>query len=105
MKIEYDTSQYIKKLNSADSYFKTFINKKSLASGVLLLKPNEEDTQEPHESDEIYYVINGNGFLQIKKKSYSVKEGNIYFVAKNFPHHFYGNTEDLLVLYFFGGSD
>ena len=53
MKIEYDTSQYIKKLNSGDSYFKTFINKKSLASGVLLLKPNEEDTQEPHESDEM----------------------------------------------------
>ena len=44
-------------------------------------------------------------FLQIKKKSYSVKEGNTYFVAKNFPHHFYGNTKDLLVLYFFGGSD
>ena len=84
---------------------KTFINKKSLAFGVLLLKPNEEDTQEPHESDEIYYVIKGNGFLQIKKKSYSVKEGNIYFVAKNFPHHFYGNTKDLLILYFFGGSD
>ena len=57
MKIEYDTSQYIKKISSSDSYFKTFINKKSLAFGVLLLKPNEEDTQEPHESDEIYYVI------------------------------------------------
>ena len=48
MKIEYDTSQYIKKIHSSDSYFKTFINKKSLAFGVLLLKPNEEDTQEPH---------------------------------------------------------
>ena len=75
MKIEYDTSQYIKKLNSGDSYFKTFINKQSLASGVLLLKPNEEDTQEPHESDEIYYVINGNGFLQIKKNLIQLKRG------------------------------
>ena len=105
MKIEYDTSWYIKKITNSDSYFKTFIDKKTLAAGVLLLKPSEEDTQEPHDSDEIYYVIKGNGFLQIKKKSYSVKEGSIYFVAKNIPHHFYGNTKDLLVLYFFGCSD
>ena len=105
MKIQFDTNQYFKKLKNSKSYFQTFINKESLAAGVIFLKPDQKDTQEPHESDEIYYVIKGNGFLQIKKKSYPVKEGNIYFVAKNFPHHFYGNTKDLLVLYFFGGSD
>jgi mannose-6-phosphate isomerase-like protein (cupin superfamily) len=49
--------------------------------------------------------LDGNGFLEINKKSYSIKKGQIYFVAKNTSHHFYGNTKNLSVLYFFGGSD
>ena len=105
MKIQFDTNQYLKKLKNNKSYFKTCINKESLATGVLFLKPDQKDTQEPHESDEIYYILSGNGFLQIGKKSYRIKEGQIYFVAKDIPHHFYGNTKNLSVLYFFGGSD
>jgi len=105
MKIQFDTNQYLKKLKNNKSYFETFINKESLAIGVLFLKPGQKDTQEPHESDEIYYILSGNGFLQIGKKSYRIKEGQIYFVAKDIPHYFYDNTKNLSVLYFFGGSD
>ena len=105
MKIQFDTNQYFKKLKNSKSYFQTFINKESLATGVIFLKPDQKDTQEPRESDEIYYILDGNGFLQISEKSYSIKKGQIYFVAKNIPHHFYGNTKNLSVLYFFGGND
>jgi len=105
LKIQFDTSEYFKKLKNSKPYFTTFINKESLATGVILLKPDQKDTQDPHDSDEIYYILSGNGFLQINKKSYRIKKGQIYFVAKNTPHRFYGNTENLLVLYFFGGSD
>jgi len=105
LKIKFDTIQYLNKLKKGNSYFHTFLNKESLAVGVLFLRPGEKDTQEPHESDEIYYILNGNGFLHINKKSYPVKKDQIYFVARNIPHHFYGNTKNLSVLYFFGGSD
>ncbi len=105
MKIQFDSNQYFKKIKNGKSYFQTFLNKESLAVGVLFLRPGEKDTQEPHESDEIYYIIAGNGFLRINKKSYPVKKDQIYFVARNIPHHFYGNTKNLSVLYFFGGSD
>ena len=105
MKIQFDSNQYFKKIKNGKSYFQTFLNKESLAVGVLFLRPGEKDTQEPHESDEIYYIIAGNGFLRINKKSYPVKKDQIYFVARNIPHHFYGNTKNLSALYFFGGSD
>ena len=105
LKIKFDTIQHLNKLKKGNSYFHTFLNKESLAVGVLFLRPGEKDTQEPHESDEIYYILNGNGFLHINKKSYPVKNGQIYFVAKNVLHYFYGNTKNLSVLYFFGGSD
>ncbi len=105
MKLEYDLDTYLEKIKNNNSYFQTFINKDSLAAGVLVLKPGEEDTQTPHDSDEVYYVISGNGFLKIKDKDYKVSKDKLFFVAKDVEHCFHGNTKELKVLYFFGGPD
>lgn len=105
MKLDFNIPDYIKKLRTDSNYFHTFINRKSLSVGVLVLKPGEEDTQEPHESDEVYFIISGNGFLKIKGNDYKIEEQKMYFVAKNVEHCFYGNTKELVVLYFFGGPD
>ena len=59
MKFEYNTDDYIRKINSGNSYFNTFLDKNTLAAGVLVLKPGEEDTQLPHESD------GGDDFTQV----------------------------------------
>ena len=50
--------------------------------GVLVLQPGEEDTQEPHESDEVYYVISGDGFLRIKDKDYKVSKDKLFLLQK-----------------------
>ncbi|MGY5147380.1 MAG: cupin domain-containing protein [Candidatus Nitrosopumilus sp. bin_7KS] len=105
MKLEYDLDAYLEKIKNNDSYFHTFINKDSLAAGVLVLKPGEEDTQTPHDSDEVYYILSGNGFLKIKDKDYTISKDKLFFVAKNVAHCFHGNTKELKVLYFFGGPD
>ena len=105
MKFEYNTTDYIRKITNSSSYFNTFLNKENLAAGLLILKPSEEDTQLPHESDEMYYILDGDGFLKIKNNSYSVKKGKAFFVPKNTEHYFFGNKKKLTVLYFFGGPD
>jgi len=105
MKLDFDVSNSIKKIKKSDMYFHTFINKSSLAAGVLVLKPGEEDTQVPHDIDEVYYVISGDGFLKIKNKDYKVSKDKVFFVAKNVEHYFHGNKKELKVLYFFGGPD
>ena len=105
MKLDFDLSSYFEKIKNSTSFFHTFINRDSLAVGLLVLKPGEEDTQTPHASDEVYYVISGNGFLKIKNKDYTVLKDKLFFVAKNVKHYFHGNTSELKVLYFFGGPD
>lgn len=105
MKLDFNLNDYIKKLQKDSNYFHTFINRDSLAVGVLVLNPGEDDTQEPHDSDEVYFIISGDGFLQIKDKDYKIEEQKIFFVAKDTPHYFHGNTKKLTVLYFFGGPD
>jgi len=106
MKLDFDTQHYIQEIRKNNNkYFQTFINRESLAAGILVLQPGEEDTQTPHDSDEIYYIINGDGFLKINKKDYPVSEGKTFFVQKNVEHCFFGNTKELVVMYFFGGPD
>jgi mannose-6-phosphate isomerase-like protein (cupin superfamily) len=95
----------LKKIKNSSSFFHTFINRDSLAVGLLVLQSGEEDTQTPHTSDEVYYVISGDGFLKIKNKDYSVSKDKLFFVAKNVEHYFHSNTQELKVLYFFGGPD
>ena len=105
LKLEFNLKDNLDKIKKSDSYFHTFINKDSLATGILVLAPGEEDTQEPHESDEVYFIISGNGFLKIKNKDYEISKDKLFFVGKNVPHYFHSNTKELKVLYFFGGSD
>ena len=105
MKLEFDTKQYIGKIKESRNYFHTFINRDNIAAGILVLEPGQEDTQTPHDSDEIYYVVRGDGFLRINNKEYRVSEGMAYYVQKQVPHKFFGNTTDLVVVYFFSGPD
>ena len=105
MKLEFDLSAYLEKIKQSSSYFYTFINRDSLAAGILVLQAGEEDTQEPHDNDEVYYIISGDGFLKIKDKDYEVSKNKLFFVAKGVNHFFHGNKTELKVLYFFGGSD
>ncbi|MGI0011260.1 MAG: cupin domain-containing protein [Nitrosopumilaceae archaeon] len=105
MKIEFDTNEYIRNIAKSTSYFHTFINRDNLAAGVLRLESGEEDTQSLHESDEIYYIVRGDGFLNIAGKDYPVTEAKAYFVGKNIEHRFHGNKKELVVLYFLGGPD
>lgn len=106
MQLDFDTKHYIEKLRKTkEEYFHTFLNRQTLACGVIVLQPGEEDTQTPHESDEVYYVLKGNGYLKINQKDYPISEGRAFFVQKNIEHQFFGNTKELIVLYFFGGPD
>lgn len=105
MTLEFDTKEYIGKIKNSSAYFHTFINKSSLAAGVLVLQPGEKDTQEPHESDEVYYIVKGDGYLRINKKDFAISEGKVFFVKKQVSHYFFGNKKELVVLYFFGGPD
>ena len=105
MKLEFDLATYLGKIKKSSSYFYTFINRDSLATGILVLQPEEEDTQVPHDNDEVYFIISGDGFLKIKDKDYKVSKDKLFFVAKDVEHYFHGNKKELKVLYFFGGPD
>jgi len=93
----------LSRLQKEDGYFLDFLKIRNLEAGIILLHPGEKDTQEPHSADELYYVIDGSGSMELGKTRRSVKKGSIIFVPAGMRHKFYGNKQDLVILYMFAG--
>jgi mannose-6-phosphate isomerase-like protein (cupin superfamily) len=97
----FELQELLGRLKKEGGYFLDFLKVRDLEAGVIMLHPGEEDTQEPHSADELYYVIEGGGFIELGKNKRPVKKGSIVFVPAGMHHRFYGNKEDLVVLYMF----
>ena len=91
-------------LDATNEYFLNVFKSKGLEVGILRLRKGETDTQEPHSVDEVYFVIEGNGHLEIEDQIKSVNPADFIFVPANVHHRFVVGNKDLVVIYFFGCS-
>ncbi|HEX2408956.1 MAG TPA: cupin domain-containing protein [Nitrososphaeraceae archaeon] len=80
-------------------YFIDVINTSTMEVGLINLKKDQEDTQHPHVSDEIYYVISGRGTIEIDGIKNEVNPGKIIYIPKKIPHLFHATSNELVVLY------
>jgi quercetin dioxygenase-like cupin family protein len=87
-----------------EEYFADFLKTKNIEAGIIRLRKDQKDTQSSHPLDELYYVIKGDGNINIDGKAHRVHSGSVIFVPSNLSHNFYGNKEELLVLYVFSKS-
>ena len=73
-----------------------------LELGVYVLVAPEPDRQQPHDLDEVYVVLEGNGVLEIEGRPVSLEEGQAIFVAAGADHRFTA-YEQLALLVVFNG--
>jgi mannose-6-phosphate isomerase-like protein (cupin superfamily) len=59
-----------------------------LELGVYELVDPEPDRQQPHEDDEIYVVLEGNGVLEVEAERFEVGVGDALFVPAHARHRF-----------------
>ena len=78
-----------------------FLPGENLLTGLYVLPAGAEDKQQPHETDEVYYVIEGIAKFKSGTVDQEVKAGDVIFVAANETHYFYDITSDLKLLVFF----
>ena len=93
--------EVIADLDGTDSYFLNIFNNKGVDLGVLRLRKGETDTQLPHAVNEVYFVVEGNGFIEIESKIKPIKSADFIFVSANTQHKFIVDDQDLVVIYFF----
>ncbi|MEX2031774.1 MAG: cupin domain-containing protein [Dehalococcoidia bacterium] len=71
--------------------------------GVYVLVAPEPDQQQPHEWDEVYFVLEGRGTLEVEGEEIPVQEGGAIYVKAGAEHRFTG-YEGLSVLVIFDKS-
>ena len=71
-----------------------------LEVGVYVLVAPEPDRQQPHEDDEVYVVLEGDGTLEIEGQPVELHAGEAIFVPAGAEHRFVG-YEQLAVLVIF----
>ena len=99
MKHIYQLNDILSELDNNDGYFRDFINTEHIQAGILRLHANDNDTQEPHPVDEVYFVIRGDGMINLNGKDYPIKEGSSIHVPAGTEHRFQRNSHDLVVFY------
>jgi mannose-6-phosphate isomerase-like protein (cupin superfamily) len=66
---------------------------------ILSIGPNTIIPAHIHsESDEILYIVKGNGKITVGSKSITIKEGMLILVPKTESHYFSTSKESMIVL-------
>lgn len=82
-----------------------FLRVPALSMGMYVLPAGAQDTQQPHEEDETYYIVSGRGRIQVDNENQPVQAGTIVYVSAGTPHYFYNIKEDLTILVFFAPAE
>ncbi len=77
-----------------------FFRAASLSLGLYVLRAGDQDRQLPHTEDEVYYVVEGKGMIQVGAEDRPVAAGSTVFVGVGLDHRFHSITKDLRILVF-----
>ncbi len=68
--------------------------------------PKAEDTQEPHDRDEVYLIVSGTADFSMDGQVRKVGQGDLIFVPAGMAHQFKSFSENLAMwIVFFGSRD
>ena len=81
-----------------------FLERPSLRAGLYVLDAGAEDRQQPHDQDELYYVVAGRGVMTLGAAEFTVAAGDVLYVPAHAAHRFHHITEALELLVFFSGA-
>lgn len=82
-----------------------FLRVPSLSMGVYHLRAGQDDPQQSHTEDEVYYVVAGRARFRAGTEVRDVGPGTILFVPRLAEHRFCDIAEDLTVLVFFAPAE
>ncbi|MFQ5568694.1 MAG: cupin domain-containing protein [Rhodothermales bacterium] len=97
----FQLDELLSQLEASGRAYLPFLNKPTLRTGLYVLPAGAEDRQQPHDRDEVYYVIQGRASMTVGEDQYIVQPGSVIFVEAHAAHRFHTIMEDLHVLVFF----
>lgn len=68
-----------------------------------LYAPRGRDPQQPHEQDELYFIVQGSGDFLLAEQRHVCQSGDAFFVPAGTPHRFENFSEDFATWVVFWG--
>jgi mannose-6-phosphate isomerase-like protein (cupin superfamily) len=84
----YELNNLLSELEGQGGYFVDFISTRGIQAGIIRLRAGQNDSQEPHSVHEVYFVIEGNGFIKLDGKDHEIRRGTSIFVPAKADHRF-----------------
>jgi len=66
--------------------------------------PNSSAPKNPHNEEELYYILSGSGKLRVGDDTHDIEAGDLVYVEPATEHDFFHITEEVTVLIIFGPS-
>jgi mannose-6-phosphate isomerase-like protein (cupin superfamily) len=82
-----------------------FLRAPSLSAGIYRLPAGAIDPQQPHDPDEVYYVVSGKASFTCEGQTMPTGAGSTIYVAAKAEHRFHDIAEDLTVLVLFAPAE
>jgi mannose-6-phosphate isomerase-like protein (cupin superfamily) len=82
-----------------------FLHVPMMSAGVYELGVGDNDTQQPHTEDELYYIVSGKATLLVGASDLPVEAGSMVFLPAHMVHRFHTITEALTILVFFAPAE
>ena len=82
-----------------------FLQVSTLSAGLYVLPEGGIDHQDPHDVDELYYIVSGKAMIQVEEDSRQVRPGSLVYVRAHAEHRFHTIEEELKVLVFFSAAE
>ena len=105
MKTFYDLPTISAERAQAGKLYQEFLRVPALSVGVYVLAAGAADPQQPHNEDEVYYVVRGRARMRVASEEHVVKAGSVIFVPAKVEHCFFDVSEELEVLVFFAPAE
>ncbi|MDT0644815.1 cupin domain-containing protein [Zunongwangia sp. F363] len=96
-----EQSEAIILLEKSDREFISLFKKELLS--VEIYKPNRIDKQTPHDRDEFYLIISGEGKFQLQEDITAFKPGDFIYVPAHADHKFIEFSDNFITWVFFIG--
>lgn len=97
----FEVSELLDRHRAAGNLWMEFLRVPAMSVGLYILPAGVADPQQPHNEDEVYYVLDGRAVITVDGEDRPVQPGSIVFVAAHATHKFHTITEDLKLLVFF----
>ncbi|MCC6791674.1 MAG: cupin domain-containing protein [Thermomicrobiales bacterium] len=91
--------------SAAGKLWMEFLRVPALSAGIYRLPAGSVDPQSPHNEDEIYYVISGQGSFTCDGRTIAANPGSTIYVAAHGEHRFHDITDDLTILVLFAPAE